>query len=104
MGGPPEAYGSYHVCVYLCVCLYVFRMHFSATAKKLSAKNCNASVTQQYLRSLFWLNFRINALLCSYVWRDLLTLMPVMSIPKSSEDRTIHSRLLFNCATGQAIT
>ena len=31
VGGALEAYGSHHVCV--SVCVYVFRAHFSATAK-----------------------------------------------------------------------
>ena len=44
------------VCVCLSVCLSVCLcvcMSFTCNGYKLSAKNCNASVTQQYLRALF---------------------------------------------------
>ena len=50
-------------CVCLCVCISFACI--SLQRLKLSAKNCNASVTWQYLWSLFC-KFKINALLCSY--------------------------------------
>ena len=66
--------------------LYVFCVHFSATAK-VSAKNCNTIVSQNTdIFEHYSVTFRVNALLCSYAWCDLLTFMPIMSVPKSSED------------------
>ena len=86
----PHIYASVGgVVVCVCVCVCVFHAHFSATAK-----NCNASVSRQYLRSLFC-KFQ-NQCFVVQLWRDLLTLTPVTSVPKSSEDQTVHSRLLFN--------
>ena len=72
VGRALEAYGSH------CVCLYVFCTCFSAMAKNCNACKCDATISA---------NFRINALLCSYG----VTLTPIVSILKSSEDQTANS-------------
>ena len=48
VGRALEAYGSRRVCVSVCLLCA-----FLCSGEKLSAKNYNASVTRQYLRSLF---------------------------------------------------
>ena len=103
----PEAYGSRRVC--LCVCVWVchsarYCLHFLRHRGTSRTEMCNASLTQCYLESEFWIRDFVVEL-----WRDLLTLTAVASSPESSEEQIPHNRLLYQhnssiCTTNQMAT
>ena len=76
--------------MFVCVCHHC--SHLGVQMRKLlSACICIG----RYWQGLD-LNRILNQGLVCELWHDLFTLMPVARDPKSSEDQTLHSRLLFN--------
>ena len=66
VGGALEAYGSRRVCclsVCLSVCMSFARISLQRLKTKRQKLHCTCNAT---IRSLYSVNFRINALLCSY--------------------------------------
>ena len=81
-----KAYCNWHVC--LCVCLSAL---FPLRRANAEAGKC----LYQYRAILARFRILNQGLVCE-LWRDLLTLTPIARDPESSEDQTLHSRLLFN--------
>ena len=76
----------------MCICVYQFAswiLKITTNSELISAIQLEGDV----LSNLISLDFLFKALLLSC---DLLTLTPIARNPKSSEDQTLNSRLLFN--------